>query len=125
MALNGTGRSEANFYRSVRPTVPVRAPDVYGVEDLGPGLAHFYAWQHGMGCHKKLPKAQELLQMPGRGNLDFTPIVRALKQINFNGFTSIFMHPVPRGIPILEDAVACTAEINRARAYLDKYLERS
>ena len=37
MALNGTGRSEANFYRSVRPTVPVRVPDVYGVEDLGPG----------------------------------------------------------------------------------------
>ena len=85
----------------------------------------FYAWQHGLGCMKKLPKEQELLQLPGRGKLDFEPIVGALKKISYTGFTSIFMHPVPRGIPILEDAVACTAEINRARAYLDKYLERS
>ena len=80
----------------------------------------FYAWQHGMGCMKKLPKEQELLQMPGRGKLDFTPIVGALKAIGYNGFTSIFMHPVPRGIPILPTAAKCTAEINRARAYLDK-----
>ncbi|MEM7391947.1 MAG: TIM barrel protein, partial [Verrucomicrobiota bacterium] len=41
------------------------------IEDLGPKLALFYAWQHGMGCTKKLPKEQELLQMPGRGHLDF------------------------------------------------------
>ena len=30
--------------------------------------------------------------------------------------------PVPRGIPILPTATACTAEINRARTYLDKCL---
>ena len=94
------------------------------IRTLGNRIAMFYAWQHGMGCHKKLPKAQELLQMPGRGNLDFTPIVRALKQINFNGFTSIFMHPVPRGIPILKDAPACTNEINRARTYLENWLAK-
>ena len=82
----------------------------------------FYAWQHGMGCSKKLPKEQELLQMPGRGKLDFTPIVGALKQINYNGLTSIFMHPVPRGIPILPTAAQCTTEINHARAYLEKCL---
>jgi len=92
---------------------------------LGNRISMFYAWQHGLGCMKKLPKEQELLQLPGRGKLDFEPIVGALKKISYTGFTSIFMHPVPRGIPILEDAVACTAEINRARAYLDKYLERS
>ena len=92
---------------------------------LGNRIAMFYAWQHGMGCMKKLPKEQELLQMPGRGKLDFTPIVRALKQINFNGFTSIFMHPVPCGIPILMDATACTTEINRARTYLEKCLAKA
>jgi sugar phosphate isomerase/epimerase len=95
------------------------------IKALGNRIAMFYAWQHGMGCHKKLPKEQELLQMPGRGNLDFTPIVRALKQINYRGFTSIFMHPVPRGIPILKDALACTTEINRARSYLEKCLAKA
>ena len=92
------------------------------IKALGNRIAMFYAWQHGMGCSKKLPKEQELLQMPGRGKLDFTPMLRALKQINYNGLTSIFMHPVPRGIPILPTASQCTTEINRARAYLEKCL---
>ncbi len=92
------------------------------IEALGNRISVFYAWQHGMGCHKKLPKEQELLQMPGRGKLDFAPIVHALKKINYSGFTSIFMHPVPRGIPILETARDCTTEINRARTYLEKCL---
>ena len=92
------------------------------IKALGKRIAMFYAWQHGMGCHKKLPKEQELLQMPGRGKLDFTPIVGALKAIGYNGFTSIFMHPVPRGIPLRPTAAECTTEINRARAYLDKCL---
>ena len=90
------------------------------IKALGKRIAMFYAWQHGMGCMKKLPKEQELLQMPGRGKLDFKPILGALKAIGYNGLTSIFMHPVPRGIPILPTAAKCTAEINRARAYLDK-----
>lgn len=92
------------------------------IKALGNRIAMFYAWQHGMGCSKKLPKEQELLQMPGRGKLDFTPIVGALKQVNYNGLTSIFMHPVPRGIPILPTAAQCTTEINRARTYLEKCL---
>ena len=95
------------------------------IKTLGNRIAMFYAWQHGMGCMKKLPKEQELLQMPGRGKLDFTPILGALKQINFNGLTSIFMHPVPRGIPILPTAAQCTTEINRARAYLEKCLSEN
>ena len=90
------------------------------IEDLGSGLALFYAWQHGMGCHEKLPKAQELMQMPGRGTLDFTPILSALKKIDYAGWTEIFMHPVPRGIPILDTAANVTDEINRARHYLDQ-----
>ena len=90
------------------------------IEDLGQGLALFYAWQHGMGCHEKLPKEQELMQMPGRGNLDFAPILSALKKTAFSGWTEIFMHPVPRGIPILDTAADVTDEINRARHYLDQ-----
>ena len=89
------------------------------IEDLGQGLALFYAWQHGMGCHEKLPKEQELMQMPGRGDLDFAPILSALKKTAFSGWTEIFMHPVPRGIPILGTAAGVTDEINRARHYLD------
>ena len=93
------------------------------IEDLGPGLALFYAWQHGMGCHEKLPKEQELMQMPGRGTLDFTPILSALKKIDYAGWTEIFMHPVPRGIPILDTSTDVTDEINRARHYLDQLTE--
>lgn len=90
------------------------------LRDLGgESLAVFYAWQHGMGCTTKLPKQQELLQMPGRGDLDFAPIVKTLAEIGFDGWTEIFMHPVPRGIPILETNAEVTAEINRSRAYLD------
>ena len=90
------------------------------IEALGQGLALFYAWQHGMGCHEKLPKKQELLQLPGRGSLDFAPILAALKKINYSGWTEIFMHPVPRGIPILDSTEDVTGEINRARHYLDE-----
>ncbi len=89
------------------------------IRDLGSKLVHFYAWEHGMGCMTKLPKEQELQQMPGRGSLDFVPLLAALKQINFQGWTEVFMHPVPRGIPILEPTSAVTEEINRARRYLE------
>jgi sugar phosphate isomerase/epimerase len=90
------------------------------IEDLGPALVHFYAWQHGQGCMEKLPKEEELEQMPGRGSLDFKPILAALKRINYQGWTEIFMHPVPRGIPIMPTLEEVTAEINRARRYLEE-----
>jgi sugar phosphate isomerase/epimerase len=89
------------------------------IEDIGDRLFVFYAWQHGKGCMEAQPKEDELLQMPGRGPTDFTPMLRALKKIDYRWYTEIFMHPYPRGIPILPTAVDTTAEINRARAYLD------
>ena len=92
------------------------------IADLDDRLVHFYAWQHGMGCHKKLPKHQELMQLPGRGELDFVPIVAALRRIDYTGWTEVFMHPVPRGIPILPTAGEVTAHINHARHYLEKCL---
>ena len=92
------------------------------IRTLGNRLEVFYAWQHGMGCMKKLPKEQELLQMPGRGSLDFRPVMGALRDIRYTGWTEIFMHPVPRGIPILDTTTEVTQEINRARQYLTECL---
>ncbi|MBT6144915.1 MAG: sugar phosphate isomerase/epimerase [Gemmatimonadetes bacterium] len=93
------------------------------ITDLGSSLSLFYAWQHGMGCHEKLPKEQELMQLPGRGTLDFRPMLAALKKIDFSGWTEIFMHPVPRGIPILDTAAEVTDELERARIYLENLLK--
>ncbi|MGB1929968.1 MAG: sugar phosphate isomerase/epimerase family protein [Mariniblastus sp.] len=90
------------------------------IRDLGDSIEVFYAWQHGMGCMKALPKKQELLQMPGRGPLDFKPLKEALAAIDYQGWVEIFMHPFPRGIPILETTLDVTKEINRARGYLER-----
>ncbi len=92
------------------------------IRSLGNSIAVFYAWQHGMGAMEKLPKEQELMQMPGRGPLDFLPILSALAEIDYRGLTAIFMHPVPRGVPILESTSKVTGEINRSRDYLEKQL---
>lgn len=88
------------------------------IRTLDKRLLMFYAWQYGMGCMEKLPKEQELLQLPGRGSLDFTPLLAALADIGYQGWMEIFMHPVPRGVPILDTASKVTAEINLARKYL-------
>jgi sugar phosphate isomerase/epimerase len=90
------------------------------IEDLAPRLSHFYAWQHGKGCMQKQPKPDELAQMPGRGPLDFRPLLAALAKIGYAGGVEIFMHPFPRGIPILATTAAVTDEINRARRYLER-----
>ena len=88
------------------------------IRDLGERMVMFYAWQHGKGSGK-LTKEDELLQMPGRGALGFGPAMKALKEKGYKGFVSIFMHPYPRGVPILPTAGEVTAEINRARQYLE------
>ena len=92
------------------------------ITDIGSKLTVLCAWEHGMGCMKPMPKDEEIQQLPGRGKLDFTPILKALKDIHYQGFTEIFMHPTPRGIPILPTAAEVTAEINRSRGYLEKCL---
>ena len=99
-------------------------PDLIGglIRDFGSRLAVFYAWQHGMGCTTKLPKEQELLQMPGRGDFDFTLPMKCLAEIDFQGWTEIFMHPVPRGVPILATPQEVTKEINHSKAYLENCL---
>lgn len=90
------------------------------IRSLGAGTFMFYAWEHGQGSMRQLPKDEELMQLPGRGTLDFTPLLQALRDIDYQGWTEIFMHPFPRGVPILETADAVSEEINRARSYLAK-----
>ncbi len=89
---------------------------------LGNRIAMYYAWQHGEGCMDPAPIETLLLQLPGRGKLDFGPQVTALRQIDYAGYTEIFMHPVPRGIPILPTAAETTGAINDSRDYLEKLL---
>ena len=83
-------------------------------------LTLFYAWEHGMGCMKPMPKEEEIQQLPGRGKLDWKPLLAALKQINFTGPTEIFMHPTPRGIPIMPTLAESTAEMVHGREALDQ-----
>lgn len=95
------------------------------ITTLGPKLALFYAWEHGKGCMTKLPKDEEMMQLPGRGTLDFKPILAALRRINYCGWTSVFMHPTPRGIPILPTAAEVTAAVNQTQKYLEECLTKA
>jgi sugar phosphate isomerase/epimerase len=88
------------------------------IDDLGPKLVHFYAWEHGHGAMEKLPKEEELLQLPGYGAFDFGPLLRAMRRNQYAGAVQVFMHPVPRGIPILESTAAVTEAVNRSREHL-------
>jgi sugar phosphate isomerase/epimerase len=89
------------------------------VGDLGERLFYFYAWQYGDGSGD-LPPARQKRQLPGVGPLDFRPMLAALKRNRFDGWTSIFMHPTPRGSPLHPAVSDVTAELNRARAYLEQ-----
>jgi sugar phosphate isomerase/epimerase len=71
-----------------------------------------------------MPKAYELMQLPGFGTLDFTPILAALRDIEYRGLTEIFMHPTPRGIPIMPSVAESNDVINKAREYLARCIER-
>lgn len=83
-------------------------------------FALFYAWELGMGFKDVNPTREEdLMQLPGRGKLDFKPIVAALHDINYQGLTEIFMHPTPRGIPIAETTSEITKEIIDRQKYLN------
>ena len=90
--------------------------------DAGSAVKFVYAQQHGKGSKEKLPKVDELLQLPGRGSLDFGPLMRQLAEMQFAGPVEIFMHPVPRGVPILNSIAEITAAIRASREYLDGLL---
>jgi sugar phosphate isomerase/epimerase len=85
-------------------------------------LPFMYFQEYGDGAYHKLQKQLELEQLPGRGELDYSMIVRALKHIEFSGVAEIFMHPTPRGGPILEKAESITELFNESRIYVDNCL---
>jgi len=91
--------------------------------DLGSKVLYFYAWQQGDGSGDLAPSKQKR-QLPGIGPLDFKPMLAALKKNGFNGWTSVFMHPTPRGAPLHPTPKEVTAELNKARAYLDRELAK-
>ncbi|MFM1770774.1 MAG: hypothetical protein RJA22_3303 [Verrucomicrobiota bacterium] len=96
------------------------------IRDLGAAnLPFFYLQEHGIGSQKTVAKDIELRQLPGRGTLDYRPLVRALRGIGFRGHAAIFMHPTPRGTPILPTAAEVTAVHNEARAHLERCLRET
>ncbi len=93
------------------------------LRDLGArNLPFVYFQEHSEGMMKKTSKEIEMQQLPGLGALDYRPIVKALRDIGHTGYVEIFMHPTPRGIPILPTAAEITAAINKSRAYVEKCL---
>ncbi len=89
--------------------------------ELGERVLFFYAWQHGDGSGDLAPSKQRR-QLPGVGPLDFKPMLAALRRNRFAGWTSIFMHPTPRGAPMYSTPKEITAELKKARAFLDAQL---
>ena len=92
------------------------------IRSLGDRMAVFYAWQHGNGSMTAQPKEAERLQLPGRGDLDFGPIVRALRETDYRGWTEVFMHSYPRGTAVDDDLGIVTAEIKRGADYLQSLI---
>lgn len=85
--------------------------------DLGPKLAHIYAWQHHPRGDDS--KENQKRQLPGLGRMDFTPMLAALKKINYRGYTEVFMHATPQGTPIAPTTSEATRLIAESRAYLE------
>ena len=96
------------------------------IRDLGAKQIPFmYFQEHSEGQFKKTSKEIEMQQLPGLGTLDYRLVVKALRDINYGGYVEIFMHPTPRGIPILPTVPEITAAINKSRAYVEKCLEET
>ena len=93
------------------------------IRELGSAnLPFIYLQEHGIGSTKKAPKEIELQQLPGLGTLDYKPILQALRDVGFQGWAEIFMHPTPRGEPILPTPSEITAVIQRSRAHIETLL---
>ena len=94
------------------------------IRDLGNRQIPFmYFQEHSAGIYEKVAKEIEMQQLPGfGGGLDYRLIVSALRDIKYTGLVEIFMHPVPRGIPILPTIPEITAAINKSRRYVEQCL---
>lgn len=95
------------------------------IRDLGAAqLPFIYFQEHSEGISKKVSKEIEMQQMPGFGGaLDYRPILKAMRDIRFAGVVSLFMHPTPRGVPILPTTAEVTAAVNKSRAFVEGCLK--
>ena len=98
-------------------------PDL--IRDLGShNIPFMYFQEHSVGMLKKSPKKIEMQQMPGfGGTLNYKNILTALKDIKYKGYCEIFMHPVPRGIPILPEKSQVTNAIIKSKNYIDSLID--
>ena len=97
------------------------------LRDLGSRQIPFmYFQEYSEGMMAKASKQIEMQQLPGHGGrLDYRPIVKALRDLRYDGWVEIFMHPTPRGVPILPTTAGITAAVNQARAYVEKCLQET
>jgi sugar phosphate isomerase/epimerase len=95
------------------------------IRDLGAAqLPFIYFQEHSEGISKKVAKEIEMQQMPGFGGaLDYHPVLKAMRDIRFAGVVSLFMHPTPRGVPILPTTAEVTAAVNKSRAFVEGCLK--
>lgn len=91
------------------------------IRDLGArNLPHVYFQEESPGRHQLMAKEIELQQLPGfGGGLDYQPLIQALRDVRFTGWVEIFMHPTPRGKPILPTIPEIRATLLKARSYID------
>jgi len=125
----------AEFNRSPNLGIALAFHHLHKWQDLIPQLCRelcpqqvpfIYFQEHSEGIRVKAAKEIEMQQLPGfGGGLDYIPIVKALKDVKYKGFVEIFMHPVPRGIPILPTVSQVTAAINKSRTYIDSCLSQT
>lgn len=86
-------------------------------------IPFMYFQEHSAGIFEKVSKEIEMQQLPGYGGgLDYRLIVSALRDIHYTGLVEIFMHPTPRGIPILPTIPEITGAINKSRDYIAECL---
>jgi len=93
------------------------------IRDLGAkNLPFIYLQEYGIGSKQTVAKEIELQQLPGFGTLDYKPILAALRAVGFDGYVEIFMHPTPRGLPMLPTPGEITAVVNRSRNHIEGLL---
>ncbi len=86
-------------------------------------LPFIYFQEYGIGSKETVAKEIELEQLPGFGTLDYQPILAALREIDFTGYAEIFMHPTPRGVPMLPTPGEITTAINKSRDHIEGLLK--
>lgn len=97
------------------------------IRDLGrANLPFIYFQEHCEGMLKKSPKEEEMRQLPGfGGSLDYASLIGALKGAGFTGLVEIFMHPVPRGVPILPTIPEIRFALLKSHAFIDACLAKA